>query len=413
MEKMELVGLRRRRGQAPRRDLRRHAQARRPGPRAGARPRDHPVRRARLRPRPGADRVPQPAHRRPQRADRGDVPDRHPRHQHRPHRARQHRPALPPAPGDVRPARDAAVQPRSRSSGSSSTRSGSARSACPRRRTPTSSPPRRARELPPLPPIPVAARALRRPPAAAPSASPGAWCRENGVTPPPGSFEEPHAGAWRPGCAASDAVGLVVADPRGRPASAPRRRHLSSRSASTSCAALFRRPFQLREFIQQAWFLASVTILPTALVAIPFGAVIALQVGGLIQQFGAQSFTGSAVGARGRPRGRPDRDRAAHRRRRRLGDLRRPRRAQDPRGARRDDGARHRPDPAPGRPARARLHARRGLPQRPGQRRRRLRRLLLQRRPAGRHAGRLPRVLHRAGPAARPLAGRSRRWCSG
>ncbi|MEV5003482.1 MlaE family ABC transporter permease [Nocardioides sp. LML1-1-1.1] len=57
---------------------------------------------------------------------------------------------------------------------------------------------------------------------------------------------------------------------------------------------LFRRPFQTREFIQQAWFIASVTIVPTALVAIPFGAVIALQVGGLIKQFGAQSFTGSA-----------------------------------------------------------------------------------------------------------------------
>src|SRR5262252_2065177 len=58
---------------------------------------------------------------------------------------------------------------------------------------------------------------------------------------------------------------------------------------------LFRRPFQLREFIQQAWFIASVTIIPTALVAIPFGAVIALQVGGLISQFGAQSFVGSAA----------------------------------------------------------------------------------------------------------------------
>jgi phospholipid/cholesterol/gamma-HCH transport system permease protein len=57
---------------------------------------------------------------------------------------------------------------------------------------------------------------------------------------------------------------------------------------------LFRRPFQLREYIQQSWFIASVTIVPTALVAIPFGAVIALQVGSLIRQFGAQSFTGSA-----------------------------------------------------------------------------------------------------------------------
>jgi phospholipid/cholesterol/gamma-HCH transport system permease protein len=56
----------------------------------------------------------------------------------------------------------------------------------------------------------------------------------------------------------------------------------------------FRRPFQFREFIQQAWFVASVTILPTALVAIPFGAVIALQLGSLSRQIGAQSFTGAA-----------------------------------------------------------------------------------------------------------------------
>jgi len=59
--------------------------------------------------------------------------------------------------------------------------------------------------------------------------------------------------------------------------------------------SFFRPPFQVREFLQQAWFIASVTIVPTALVAIPFGAVIALQVGGLIEQFGAQSFTGSAA----------------------------------------------------------------------------------------------------------------------
>ena len=59
-------------------------------------------------------------------------------------------------------------------------------------------------------------------------------------------------------------------------------------------AALFKRPFQLKEFLLQAWFIVQVTIVPTALVSIPFGAVIALQVGGLIKQFGAQSFTGSA-----------------------------------------------------------------------------------------------------------------------
>ena len=58
--------------------------------------------------------------------------------------------------------------------------------------------------------------------------------------------------------------------------------------------AVGRRPFQLREFIQQAWFISSVSILPAALISIPFGAVIALQLGSLVRQLGAQSFTGAA-----------------------------------------------------------------------------------------------------------------------
>ncbi|GAA5044301.1 MlaE family ABC transporter permease [Nocardia callitridis] len=55
----------------------------------------------------------------------------------------------------------------------------------------------------------------------------------------------------------------------------------------------FRPPFEWREFIQQTWFIASVSILPSALVAIPFGAVVALQTGSLIKQLGAESFTGA------------------------------------------------------------------------------------------------------------------------
>lgn len=57
---------------------------------------------------------------------------------------------------------------------------------------------------------------------------------------------------------------------------------------------LGRRPVQVREFLQQAWFISSVSILPAALVSIPFGAVIALQLGSLVRQLGAQSFTGAA-----------------------------------------------------------------------------------------------------------------------
>lgn len=63
---------------------------------------------------------------------------------------------------------------------------------------------------------------------------------------------------------------------------------------ATVMAMTFRRPFQVKELIQQFWFIASVTILPTALVSIPFGAVISLQVGSLAKQLGAQSLTGAA-----------------------------------------------------------------------------------------------------------------------
>jgi phospholipid/cholesterol/gamma-HCH transport system permease protein len=57
---------------------------------------------------------------------------------------------------------------------------------------------------------------------------------------------------------------------------------------------LVRPPYHVREFIQQAWFISSVSILPAALVSIPFGAVISLQLGSLTRQLGAQSFTGAA-----------------------------------------------------------------------------------------------------------------------
>ena len=48
---------------------------------------------------------------------------------------------------------------------------------------------------------------------------------------------------------------------------------------------IFTRPFQFREFIEQAWFITSVTLMPTILVSIPFGAVISLQVGNLTGNF--------------------------------------------------------------------------------------------------------------------------------
>lgn len=56
---------------------------------------------------------------------------------------------------------------------------------------------------------------------------------------------------------------------------------------------LFQRPFQAREFIEQAWFVTKVSALPTALFTIPFGATIALLLAELARQFGAQSQTGA------------------------------------------------------------------------------------------------------------------------
>jgi phospholipid/cholesterol/gamma-HCH transport system permease protein len=58
---------------------------------------------------------------------------------------------------------------------------------------------------------------------------------------------------------------------------------------------IFTTPFQTREFLEQAWFITSVTLMPTILVSIPFGAVISLQVGNLTGQLGAQSFAGATA----------------------------------------------------------------------------------------------------------------------
>lgn len=58
---------------------------------------------------------------------------------------------------------------------------------------------------------------------------------------------------------------------------------------------LFRRGLPVGEFIDQCWFLARVTTLPLILVSIPFGMVIALEVGDLLQQIGAQSQLGAAM----------------------------------------------------------------------------------------------------------------------
>src|SRR2546422_1880686 len=58
---------------------------------------------------------------------------------------------------------------------------------------------------------------------------------------------------------------------------------------------MWRPPYPWREFIRQSWFIASVAMLPAVLVSIAFGATIALQVGNVSRQLGAQSQTGAAM----------------------------------------------------------------------------------------------------------------------
>ncbi len=55
------------------------------------------------------------------------------------------------------------------------------------------------------------------------------------------------------------------------------------------------RPYPWRDFIRQSWFIASVSMLPAVLVSIAFGATIALQVGNVSRQLGAESQTGAAM----------------------------------------------------------------------------------------------------------------------
>ena len=61
----------------------------------------------------------------------------------------------------------------------------------------------------------------------------------------------------------------------------------------STVAAIVHRRFSWAEFAEQAWFLISVTVLPAILIAIPFGLVLVLEVGGLSVQIGAAAIVGA------------------------------------------------------------------------------------------------------------------------
>lgn len=67
----------------------------------------------------------------------------------------------------------------------------------------------------------------------------------------------------------------------------------ASRIAVTDIVAL---RFQWREFVQQAWFLITVTAVPGVLMSVPFGVIVSAQVGNVVYQLGANSLVGAASG---------------------------------------------------------------------------------------------------------------------
>ncbi len=57
----------------------------------------------------------------------------------------------------------------------------------------------------------------------------------------------------------------------------------------------FRRPFQWREFLEQAWFVARVSMLPTLLVAIPFTTLVSFTLNILLRELGAADLSGAGA----------------------------------------------------------------------------------------------------------------------
>jgi phospholipid/cholesterol/gamma-HCH transport system permease protein len=61
----------------------------------------------------------------------------------------------------------------------------------------------------------------------------------------------------------------------------------------STVSAVVHRRFSWSEYFDQTWFLMSVTTLPAILIAIPFGLVLVLEVGGLAVQIGASGIVGA------------------------------------------------------------------------------------------------------------------------
>ncbi|MCB0935775.1 MAG: ABC transporter permease, partial [Mycobacterium sp.] len=80
---------------------------------------------------------------------------------------------------------------------------------------------------------------------------------------------------WSPGIALSSGVSGPMAAVGG----------LFAMSAD-AVRFVFRKPFQWREFLEQAWFVARVSLAPTLLVAIPFTVLVSFTLNILLRELG-------------------------------------------------------------------------------------------------------------------------------
>lgn len=71
---------------------------------------------------------------------------------------------------------------------------------------------------------------------------------------------------------------------------------LAVESVIAAFTDIIRRRFSWTEALQQAWFMVRVSLTPAIMVAIPFGIIVAVQVGGVANQIGAISFSGAVNG---------------------------------------------------------------------------------------------------------------------
>ncbi len=58
---------------------------------------------------------------------------------------------------------------------------------------------------------------------------------------------------------------------------------------------IFRRPFQMREFLDQSWFVARVSMAPTLLVAIPLTVLVSFTLNILLRELGAADLSGAGA----------------------------------------------------------------------------------------------------------------------